>query len=75
MVDEIKSYLDLELAAIPNSESFPDPINVIAQISNKTELLTSRLPELNLTLDITAFTFSRYIPKFVSKPEVVFIDY
>ena len=35
-VDEIKSYIDFELAAIPNIESFPDPYDVISGLQNKT---------------------------------------
>lgn len=32
MIDEIKSYVDLELAAINNSDSYPDPYDIIAGI-------------------------------------------
>lgn len=73
--DEIKSYLDLELAAVNDSDSYPEPYDVIGQIKNKTTSLTSSLPTLNLTVDISAYRFIRYVPRFIKQPRIVFIDH
>ncbi|CAD8094793.1 unnamed protein product [Paramecium primaurelia] len=74
-VDEIKSYIDLELAAIPDSDSFPDPYDVVAGLQNKTQLLTSRIETLNLSKEVTAQKFTRYVPRFIKQPKLVYIDY